>query len=48
MSESPALRILVITSRPLIILEPTRENGQFTFARRSIALNTEVPYDKHR
>jgi hypothetical protein len=48
MSELPALRILVIPSRPPVTVESARENGQLTFARRSIALNTEVPYGKHR
>jgi len=38
MSESPALRILVITSRPLVTVEPTRENGELTFIRHPIAL----------
>ncbi|MBI3799318.1 MAG: tetratricopeptide repeat protein [Deltaproteobacteria bacterium] len=38
MSESPALRILVITSRPLVTVEPTQENGELTFIRHPIAL----------
>src|SRR5712691_291479 len=38
MSASQPLRLLVITSRPLVIIEAARQNGQLTFVRRPIAL----------
>jgi predicted ATPase len=38
MSTSQPLRLLVITSRPLVTVEPARQNGQLTFVRRPIAL----------